>query len=60
LQDKKKGRGKFRTISLPAPVVDEVEKVLGKLQYWPTKTDFVREAVLEKLEKYKRNLKSQP
>ena len=50
----KKGRGDFRTVSLPSSLVDEVEKVVGNLGYWPTKTDFVREAVLEKLERYRR------
>ena len=41
-------------MSLPSSLVDEVEKVVGNLGYWPTKTDFVREAVLEKLERYRR------
>lgn len=50
----RKGRGQFRTISLPSPLVEEVEKVVGNLRYWPTKTDFVREAVLDKLEKYRK------
>jgi len=54
----KKGRGRFRTISLPAPLVERVEEFVSGLRYWPTKTDFVREAVLEKLEKYKRELES--
>ena len=54
----KKGRSEFRTVSLPASLVEEVEKVVDGLRYWPTKTDFVREAVLEKLERY-RNLKDQ-
>ena len=48
-----KGRGEFRTISLPAALVEEVEKVVERLHYWPTRTDFVREAVLQKLKKYK-------
>ena len=48
----KKGRCEFRTVSLPSSLAYEVEKVVGNLGYWPTKTDFVREAVLEKLEKY--------
>lgn len=48
----KKGRGEFRTISLPSSLVESVEKVVSDLRYWPTKTDFVREAVLEKMERY--------
>ena len=48
----KKGRGDFRTVSLPSPLVDEVEKTVADYRYWPTKTDFVREAVVEKLKAY--------
>lgn len=54
----KKGRSEFRTVSLPSSLVEEVERLVDVLRYWPTKTDFVREAVLEKLERY-RNLKGQ-
>jgi metal-responsive CopG/Arc/MetJ family transcriptional regulator len=42
----------FSTISLPKPLLLAVEKVIEEHGYWPTKTDFVRDAVLEKLEKY--------
>ena len=48
----RKGRGEFRTVSLPTSLVDEVGKLVETLGYWPTKTDFVREAVLQKLERY--------
>jgi hypothetical protein len=51
-EKKVRSRGEFSTISLPTPLVEIVEKVVSELKYWPTKTDFVREAVLEKLEKY--------
>jgi len=54
----KKGRGQFSTISLPTPLVKEVEKVVGELGYWPAKTDFVREAVVEKLDRCKRDMKA--
>ena len=52
-----KGRGEFRTISLPAPLIEKVEEIIEKFEYWPTKTDFIREAVLDKLEKYNREHK---
>ena len=52
--EEKKSRGEFRTISLPAQLIEEVEKLLDTVKYWPTKTDFIREAVLEKLERYKK------
>lgn len=50
--EKKKTRS-FCSVSLPAPLVKKIEKVVGKLGYWPTKTAFIREACLEKLDKYK-------
>jgi Arc/MetJ-type ribon-helix-helix transcriptional regulator len=52
LGKEKKGRGEFRTVSLPSSLVERVEKTVNDLRYWPTKTDFVREAVLEKLERF--------
>jgi Arc/MetJ-type ribon-helix-helix transcriptional regulator len=56
--DKEKSRGEFRTISLPASLVERVETLIKELKYWPTKTDFIREAVLEKLEKYREELEA--
>lgn len=49
---KKKPRGPFSSISFPTPLVKDVEKVVKDLGYWPTKTAFIREAVVEKLEKH--------
>ena len=48
----KKTRRSFSSVSLPTPLVIQIEKVVKILGYWPTKTAFVREACLEKLEKY--------
>ena len=50
---KKRERGVFSTISLPTSLVDEVERVVDEFGYWPRKTDFVREAVVQKMERYK-------
>jgi len=52
----KKKRGFFSSISLPIPLVKEIEKIVEGLGYWPTKTAFIREAVMEKLERYKKEL----
>ncbi len=49
----KEGRGSFSTISLPTPLVEEVKRVADELGYWPTKTDLIRQAVLEKMKRYK-------
>lgn len=55
----KRGRGHFSTVSLPTPLVETVEKVVKEFKYWPTKTDFIREAVLEKMERYYKDMKTQ-
>ena len=44
---------------MPSKLVRRVEKTVREFKYWPTKTDFVREAVLEKLEKYENRLESE-
>ena len=44
---------------MPSKLVKRVEKTVREFKYWPTKTDFVREAVLEKLEKYENRLESE-
>jgi len=54
LAKEKKGRGQFSTVSLPTSLVEEVQKIVDELRYWPSKTDFIREATLEKIEKTKR------
>jgi len=54
----KKARGPFSSISFPTPLIKEIEKVVEELGYWPTKTAFIREAVMEKLERYKKELEA--
>jgi len=50
---KKKNRIPYTSISLPSPLVEHIEKLVrDELGYWPTKTAFIREACLEKLEKH--------
>lgn len=57
-REKKKARGPFSSISFPTPLIKEVEKVVEELGYWPTKTAFIREAVMEKLEKHRKELEA--
>ena len=58
LVKEKKGRGHFSTVSLPTSLMEEVEKVVAGFKYWSTKTDFIREAVLEKLKEYRKELEA--
>jgi len=51
---KRRKGAKFATISLPVRLIEEIERIVETFGYWPTKTDFVREAVLEKLERFKK------
>jgi Arc/MetJ-type ribon-helix-helix transcriptional regulator len=55
---RRRGRGPFLSVSFPMPLVREVEKIVGELGYWPNKTTFIREAVMEKLEKHWRELEA--
>jgi len=48
----RKKRNPYTSISLPSPLVEHIEKLAKGLGYWPTKTAFIREACLEKLEKH--------
>jgi metal-responsive CopG/Arc/MetJ family transcriptional regulator len=52
--DKTRKRKAFSSISLPTPLIQRIEKVVDELGYWPTKTAFVREASLEKLDKHRK------
>ena len=36
--------------------MEEVERVVRELGYWPTKTAFIREVVMEKLGRHKKEL----
>jgi Arc/MetJ-type ribon-helix-helix transcriptional regulator len=47
---RKKGKRAFLSVSLPTPLVEKIEEVVDELGYWPTKTAFVREATVEKLD----------
>lgn len=53
---KKQARGSFSSMSFPTPLIKEVETIVEELGYWPTKTAFIREAVMEKLERYMKEL----
>jgi Arc/MetJ-type ribon-helix-helix transcriptional regulator len=48
---------RFSSISFPTPLVKEIENIVEKVGYWPTKTAFIREAVVEKLERHMREPK---
>jgi metal-responsive CopG/Arc/MetJ family transcriptional regulator len=56
LAEKKSKRAQFTSVSMPKALMDEIERVVKELRYWPTKTAFVHHACLEELERYKKEL----
>jgi len=53
-----KGRQSYSSISVPARLLEEIEKLVKVMGYWPTKTAFIREACLEKMEKHRKELEA--
>lgn len=51
---KRRKGANFATISLPVRLIEEIEHIVETVGYWPTKTDFIREAVVEKLERFRK------
>jgi Arc/MetJ-type ribon-helix-helix transcriptional regulator len=47
---------KYVTVSIPKAVADRIDYYLGNLGYWPSRSSFVREAVLEKFSKESRRI----
>lgn len=42
---------KYRTVSLPSRLADDIQKLIDEFEYWPSMSAFVREAALEKLKR---------
>ena len=54
----KRKRLPYSSISIPTGLIEEIEKLVKELKYWPTKTAFIREACLQKLERYRKELEA--
>ena len=50
-------KSKYRTVSIPKGITDEVEKLIEELQFWPSISSFVREATLTKLKVERKTLR---
>ena len=48
------GKSRYTVIKFPVRLIEEVEAVMNMIGYWPNITDFIREAVIQKLEEYKK------
>ena len=40
---------KYTTVSFPRPLIEDIDKFVEKVGYWPSRTAFAREALIEKL-----------
>lgn len=53
--ERKRGRRKarvtFSAVSIPTPVLEEIDHLIEELGYWPSRSSFVREACVEKIER---------
>ncbi len=45
------GKTKYATVSIPKAVADRIDYYIENLGFWPSRSSFVREAVLEKFDK---------
>ena len=49
-------RTPYVTLSIPKGIADEIDHLIEKLGYWPSRSAFAREACLEKIHKEKQRL----
>jgi metal-responsive CopG/Arc/MetJ family transcriptional regulator len=45
----KNNKQKYITVSLPRGIGQEIDSLIEKLEFWPSRGAFVREACLEKI-----------
>lgn len=48
---RRKARVAFSAVSVPLPVLEEIDNLIKELGYWPSRSSFVREACIEKIER---------
>ena len=41
----------YRTVSIPKPLAKDITRLMEDVGYWPSLGSFVREALIEKLQK---------
>lgn len=48
---RRRARVEFSTVSIPLPILEAIDRLIEELGYWPSRSTFVREACLEKIER---------
>jgi len=54
--ERRPSKVKFSAVSIPVGILEEIDKLIEELGYWPSRSAFVREACLEKIERERRRL----
>lgn len=49
IESEEKKKRKFGGASIPMGIVEEIDKLIKDLRYWPSRSAFIREACLEKI-----------
>ena len=53
----RRGRNKFSSVSLPIPILKEIDYLIEEKGFWPSKSAFAREACLEKIRREREELR---
>lgn len=48
---RRKRKVEFSAVSIPKSILMEIDELIERLGYWPSRSAFVREACLEKIER---------
>ena len=56
-EDRRKVRVRFGAVSIPLAILREIDRLIEELGYWPSRSAFVREACLEKIQRERERLK---
>ena len=56
-REKRTKKNKYRTVSLPRRLADDIQEIIDEFGYWPSLEAFVREACLTKFKEEKRTLR---
>ncbi len=56
MEVERRAKVKFSAVSIPEPILKEVDRLIEELGYWPSRSTFAREACLEKIERERERL----
>ncbi|RLI33156.1 hypothetical protein DRO56_02370 [Candidatus Bathyarchaeota archaeon] len=54
---RKGGEPKYGSVSIPMGILEEIDYLIERLRYWPSRSAFIREACLEKIRRERERLR---